>query len=155
MKTIKSKAKQLSVIFLFAIGLVACNSKAEKKEVKNQPVATTQAIFEDTQAIVEDTQQKHEVGSQVPNELVCMVNNAYMGKPQIAVPVNGKTYYGCCEMCVGKLNNEEAARTGIDPFSNKPVDKTEAYIVLMKKEGEVAYFESEENYLNYKKTHKI
>ncbi len=143
MKTIKIKTKQLSIITVLAISLVACNSKAEKKEVKEQAVATTEAV-------AEDTQQAYQVGSQVPNELVCMVNDAYMGMPQIAVPVNGKTYYGCCEMCVGKLNNEETARTAIDPYSNKSVDKTEAYIVLMKKEGQVAYFESEENYKNYK-----
>ncbi|PIB38571.1 hypothetical protein [Maribacter sp. 4G9] len=99
-------------------------------------------------------QQNYVIGSQVPNELVCMVNDAYMGKPQIPVPVDGKTYYGCCKMCVGTLNEKESARTGIDPFSNRPVDKTEAYIVLMKEEGEVAYFESKENYLNYKNKNK-
>ena len=73
-----------------------------------------------------------------------------MGKPQIPVPVNGKTYYGCCEMCVGTLNNDQTARIAKDPFSNKPVDKTEAYIVLMKKDGKVDYFESKENYLSFK-----
>ena len=92
MKTIKNKTKQLSIIAVLAISLVACNSKTEKKEVKEQAVATTEVK-------VEDTQQNYQVGSQVPNELVCMVNNAYMGMPQIAVPVNGKTYYGCCDMC--------------------------------------------------------
>lgn len=81
--------------------------------------------------------------------LVCMVNNAYMGKTQIPVPVNGKTYYGCCQGCVDKLNNEESARTAIDPFSGKKVDKSEAYIILMNKEGTVAYFESEANYMAY------
>lgn len=95
-------------------------------------------------------QVNYAVGSQVPNDLVCMVNNSYMGKPQMPIVVNGKTYYGCCQMCVGTLNEKESARTGIDPFSNKPVDKTEAYIVLMKEEGEVAYFESKENYLKFK-----
>lgn len=99
-------------------------------------------------------QENYVVGSHVPSELVCMVNDAYMGKAQIPVPVNGKTYYGCCKMCVGTLNEKESARTGIDPFSNRPVDKTEAYIVLMKEEGEVAYFESKENYLNYKNKNK-
>tara|TARA_R110000868_G_scaffold98588_3_gene271417 strand:- start:337 stop:759 length:423 start_codon:yes stop_codon:yes gene_type:complete len=99
-------------------------------------------------------QENYVVGSQVPNELVCMVNDAYMGIPQIPVPVNGKTYYGCCKMCVGTLNEKESARTGIDPFSNKPVDKTMAYIVLMEEEGAVAYFESKENYLNYKNKNK-
>lgn len=47
-----------------------------------------------------------------------------MGKTQIPVPVNGKTYYGCREMCVGKLTNDETARIELDPFSKKPVDKT-------------------------------
>jgi hypothetical protein len=29
---------------------------------------------------------KYAKGDQVPNEMVCMVNNAYMGKKQIEVP---------------------------------------------------------------------
>ena len=68
-----------------------------------------------------------------------------MGTPQIPIPVNGKTYYGCCEMCVEKLNNTDDARIAIDPFSGKPVDKSEAYIILVNTRGEVAYFESEIN----------
>tara|TARA_R110002049_G_scaffold37314_1_gene117740 strand:+ start:1094 stop:1519 length:426 start_codon:yes stop_codon:yes gene_type:complete len=138
--------KQVIIIALSIITLIGCKNETKKVEVaetidKNKVEVKT-----------ETTQEDYQVGSQVPNKLVCMVNNAYMGKPQIAVPVNGKTYYGCCQMCVGTLNEKESARTGIDPFSNKPVDKTEAYIVLMKKEGEVAYFESKENYLKYKKS---
>lgn len=145
----KKSVKQLTLIVVVAFSIVACNSKPKQDNTQETAVATSQKTTgpEDQQ----EPQQTYKVGSQIPNDLVCMVNNAYMGKPQIPVPVNGKTYYGCCEMCVGKLNNEETARTGIDPFSNKPVDKTEAYIVLMKKEGEVAYFESEENYQSYRK----
>lgn len=112
------------------------------------------SVFKTTYAQNNTEQQSYVVGSQVPNELVCMVNDAYMGKPQIPVPVNGKTYYGCCQMCVSTLNEKESARTGIDPFSKKPIDKTEAYIVLMTKEGEVAYFESKENYLKNKNKNK-
>ena len=82
-----------------------------------------------------------EIERPVEPSLVCMVNDAYMGKPQIPVPVNGKTYYGCCEMCVDKLNNLESARIAIDPYSGNPVDKSEAYIVLMNPQGAVAYFE--------------
>ncbi|QTY26437.1 hypothetical protein [Flavobacterium sp. CS20] len=138
--------KQVIIIALSIITLIGCKNETKKVEVaetidKNKVEVKT-----------ETTQEDYQVGSQVPNKLVCMVNNAYMGKPQIAVPVNGKTYYGCCQMCVGTLNEKESARTGIDPFSNKPVDKTDTYIVLMKKEGEVAYFESKENYLKYKKS---
>lgn len=92
-----------------------------------------------------------EIERPVEPSLVCMVNDAYMGKPQIPVPVNGKTYYGCCEMCVDKLNNIESARIAIDPYSGNPVDKSEAYIVLMNPQGAVAYFESEANYNAFKK----
>lgn len=146
MKTIKNKIRQLS-IFAFAvlaISLVACNSKTEKKEVKEHTIASTEIIKK-------GTGQNYQVGSQVPTELVCMVNDAYMGKLQISVPVNGKTYYGCCQMCVKTLNENEQARTGIDPFSNQKVDKTEAFIALMAVDGKVAYFESEANFLKFKK----
>ena len=84
MKTIKNKTKQLSIITVLAISLAACNSKTEKKEVKEEAVATTEAI-------VEGTQQNYQVGAQVPNELVCMVNDAYRcpfpstGRPIMAV----------------------------------------------------------------------
>tara|TARA_R110002050_G_scaffold200990_2_gene336063 strand:- start:398 stop:826 length:429 start_codon:yes stop_codon:yes gene_type:complete len=135
--------KQGIIIALSIITLIGCKNETKKVEVaetidKNKVEVKT-----------ETTQEDYQVGSQVPNKLVCMVNNAYMGKPQMPVPVNGKTYYGCCQMCVGTLNNNETARTAIDPFSGKSVDKTEAYIVLVKKEGDVAYFESKENYLKY------
>ncbi len=92
-----------------------------------------------------------EIERPVEPSLVCMVNDAYMGKPQIPVPVNGKTYYGCCEMCVDKLNNIESARIAIDPFSGNPVDKSEAFIVVTNPQGAVAYFESEANYNAFKK----
>jgi len=129
-------------ILIFTV--TSCKNETKKTDVK-------EVIVEKKVAPTAESNQKYSVGSQIPNKLVCMVNNEYMGKPQIAVPVNGKTYYGCCQMCVGTLNNDETARMGIDPFSNKKVDKTEAYIVLMKEEGEVNYFESKENYLNYMK----
>ena len=137
--------KQVIIIALSIITLVGCKNETKK-------TAVTEVTVEKKVEVKTETQQNYKVGSQVPNELVCMVNDAYMGKPQIPVPVDGKTYYGCCKMCVGTLNEKESARTAIDPFSNKPVDKTEAYIVLMKEEGEVAYFESKENYLKYKKS---
>ncbi|WP_445747828.1 hypothetical protein [Polaribacter sp.] len=133
-------------ISTFLITVTAC--KNEVKKTSDKEVSVKNVEHKVTSNTVNN--QNYAVGSQIPNELVCMVNNAYMGKPQIAVPVNDKTYYGCCQMCVGTLNNDETARTAIDPFSNKKVDKTEAYIVLMKAEGDVSYFETKENYLKYK-----
>jgi YHS domain-containing protein len=134
--------KQIIITVLTAIVLIGCKTETKKTEV-------TETIVEAQKEAKTETSSDYQVGSQVPKDLVCMVNNAYMGKPQIPVPVNGKTYYGCCEMCVGALNNNETARTATDPFSGRLVDKTEAYIVLIKKEGDVAYFESKENYENY------
>ncbi|WP_338359241.1 hypothetical protein [Yeosuana marina] len=143
----KKLVKPLVLLLLVTFSFIACNSKTKQNKEKETALLTPQ------KETIQKAQQEYQVGARVPNDLVCMVNNAYMGKPQIQVPVNGKTYYGCCQMCVGKLNNDETARTGIDPYSNKEVDKTEAYIVLMKKEGEVAYFEAEENYNKYKESH--
>ncbi len=138
--------KQMIIGCLAVLSLMSCKSESNKTETEiAKPVAE---VATENNII---TPQDYEIGSQVPNDLVCMVNDAYMGKAQIPVPVNGKTYYGCCEMCVGTLNNNETARIATDPFSNKPVDKTEAYIVLIEKEGKVGYFESKQNFLNYKK----
>ncbi|CAN5391942.1 hypothetical protein BH23BAC2_BH23BAC2_23480 [soil metagenome] len=92
----------------------------------------------------------YKIGDQVPNDLVCMVNNAFMGKAQMEVPVDGKMYYGCCEMCVGRLNDDESSRMATDPHSGNPVDKSEAYIVLENENGKVSYFESRENFESYK-----
>jgi len=90
----------------------------------------------------------------VQTSYVCMVNDKYMGKEQIPVPYEGKTYYGCCKGCVGNLQNNRAVRYSIDPATGKEVDKATAYIV-MKPNGtsEVLYFESEESYKKYKKSH--
>jgi len=87
----------------------------------------------------------------IPNELVCMVNDAFMGKKQIIVPVGEKIYYGCCEMCVDKLQNIRELRYAMDPYSGNEVDKASAFIML-KGDGSdaVLYFESEENYYNYR-----
>lgn len=140
----KIMIKQVFIVLLTVIVFMSCKTETKKTKAKETIV---EVKMEDKKESI----QNYSVGSKVPNELVCMVNNAYMGKAQIPVPVNGKTYYGCCEMCVVKLNNDKTARTSKDPFSNKLVDKTEAYIVLMNEEGAVAYFESKENYSNYKK----
>tara|TARA_R110000850_G_scaffold186878_1_gene312779 strand:+ start:235 stop:759 length:525 start_codon:yes stop_codon:yes gene_type:complete len=98
-----------------------------------------------------DENGNYGVGDQVPTKQVCMVNDAYMAKDQIPVPVNGKTYYGCCQMCVKTLNEQETARVATDPQTGEKVDKTEAYIVLLDKEGTVAYFESKTNAEAYAK----
>ena len=88
---------------------------------------------------------------EIPKDQVCMVNDAFMGSSQIEVPVNGKMYYGCCKMCVGKLNNSEEIRMAEDPFTKEQIDKATAFIVLNPDSDQkrVLYFKSEMNYKNY------
>lgn len=86
----------------------------------------------------------------VQPELVCMVNDDYMGKKQIPVPVGDKIYYGCCHDCVSKLQNIKEYRFAQDPVTGEMVDKTEAFIALKPgSESEVLYFKSKENFSKY------
>jgi YHS domain-containing protein len=79
---------------------------------------------------------------------VCMVNNQFMGRSQIPVQVDGKTYYGCCAMCKGRLESDAAARTAIDPVSNTSVDKASA-VIGKTTTGSVLYFASREHFQSY------
>lgn len=81
--------------------------------------------------------------------LVCMVNNQFMGREQIPVEVDGKTYFGCCEMCKGRLARDAAARTATDPVSGKVVDKASA-VIARRPNGEVLYFESKDSFERYR-----
>lgn len=86
----------------------------------------------------------------VESKLVCMVNNQYFGKDQIPVQVDGKTYYGCCEMCKERLAKDAAARTATDPLTGKPVDKATA-VIAVQDDGKVLYFADEKNFEQYAK----
>lgn len=79
---------------------------------------------------------------------VCMVNNQFMGRPQIPVEIDGKTYYGCCAMCKGRLQSDAAARTAVDPVTNAPVDKASA-VIGKTATGSVLYFVSLEHFQTY------
>lgn len=119
----------LSFLGLVLLGIIAYNV------YRNTPAATWVSMDE-----------------QLPNNKVCMVNDAYMGVDQIEVPVAGKMYYGCCEMCVDKLSSMESIRYGVDPYTGEKVDKADAFIVLKSKStGAVFYFQSEDTYKSYKK----
>ena len=79
---------------------------------------------------------------------VCMVNNQFMGKDQIPVEVEGKTYYGCCEMCKERLAKDQAVRYSTDPVSGARVDKATA-VIGVQPNGSVLYFENETNLQEY------
>lgn len=86
--------------------------------------------------------------TRVESRNVCMVNDQDMGKPQIPVSLDGKTYFGCCAMCKEKLEKNPAVRTAPDPVTGKLVDKAQA-VIARNDEGRVFYFESEDSLLRF------
>jgi YHS domain-containing protein len=85
----------------------------------------------------------------VSPDRVCMVNDSFMATPQIPVPVQEKTYYGCCPGCVQTLQQSSKARLATDPVSKQPVDKATAVIGFDGRK--VYYFESEETFSRFTK----
>lgn len=134
-------------IFFILIPLVvllfACSSKMEKNQATTQQ-ASTKEVVQNT-----SSNQKLEI---VDNEKVCMVNDKFMSVKQIPIAVDGITYYGCCQNCVKKIqDNLEGVRYSKDPISGKKVDKASAIIVQNKEDGTVQYFESKASAQDYMK----
>lgn len=75
---------------------------------------------------------------------VCMINERVFVNDQIPVKVNGKMYFGCCEMCKTTLAMDESKRTAVDPVSKRKVDKALA-VIGSDRQGRVYYFENEAN----------
>lgn len=101
------------------------------------------------QNVTESNHKAFNIGDIVPSDLVCMVNNEYMGKKQIEVDFEEKIYYGCCQMCKERIPTDESVRMAIDPHSKKQVDKATALIAVTGNHGEVSYFENKATYTNY------
>lgn len=88
--------------------------------------------------------------TKVETKTVCMINEHAMGKDQIPVEIEGKTYYGCCEMCKKALAADAAKRSAVDPVTGKKVDKATA-VIAAQEDGRVFYFESDETLAKYNK----
>jgi YHS domain-containing protein len=86
--------------------------------------------------------------TRVEAKKVCMVNDALFQKDQIPVEVEGKTYYGCCQMCKAKLAEDAAVRSAVDPVTGAKVDKATAVPGALA-DGSVLYFESEKTLAEY------
>ncbi|HUG43474.1 MAG TPA: hypothetical protein VMN76_04435 [Acidobacteriota bacterium] len=81
---------------------------------------------------------------------VCMMQDMLMQQPGIPLKHDGKTYYGCCEMCKDRIAQEPERYTkAVDPISGKTVDKAEAF--LFAHQGTVFYFESKETRAKFAK----
>ena len=89
-----------------------------------------------------------ELKSVVSSE-VCMVNDKVFGREQIPVEFEGKTYYGCCHGCVGRIKDDSTVRYSKDPVTGQEVDKALAFIIEGVG-GEALYFESIETARKYR-----
>lgn len=73
---------------------------------------------------------------------VCMMQDTVMAAPAIPLQHGGRTYYGCCEMCKKRIEDDPGRyTTARDPLSGVVVDKATA--LLLSVDGRVLYFESE------------
>jgi YHS domain-containing protein len=88
--------------------------------------------------------------TRVETKTVCMINEHAMGKDQIPIEIDGRTYYGCCEMCKKALASDAAKRVAVDPVSGKQVDKATA-VIASQEDGRVFYFENEASLGKYNK----
>lgn len=128
-------------------GLTAIEVKAmaNKRNIKLLAVAVSLLFM----AMLPTYSLAEEV-SPINPELVCMVNDSVMKAPQIAVQVEGKTYYGCCAGCVNTLQNDRSVRIAKDPLTGHEVDKATAFILAdPKMKGKALYFESQETAREY------
>lgn len=140
--------KKYGIFFFTGILMISCNPK-EKPVIPEKETAVA-AVTPDKGSLL----AVYKKGEQVPNELVCMVNDAYMGKKQMEVPFDGKMYYGCCDMCVKRIPEDATVRMAVDAHTGAKVDKATAFIVLLDEvHGNVAYFESEKNYQDFMARH--
>lgn len=142
----------IASIILF---LTACNNNQKNVTEATIPTQTSTKAISQSIPVQETEQFGYKKGQQVPNDQVCMVNDAFMGKKQIEVALDGKMYYGCCNMCKERIPKEEKVRYGIDPFTGEKVDKATSYIVLIGNNGEVAYFANKANYEKFIAENKI
>ena len=127
-KLIKNNITKLMIISVFLITAGVFVLRAEENKQ-----STTKKILQTDNAL-----------NEVESKYVCMVTNKLFQKQQIPVIVEGKTYYGCCEMCKGRLANDASSRTSVDPVSGNPVDKAKS-IIAATKSGDIYYFENKGN----------
>ena len=129
--------KKRMIVIVLAGAVAACGAtEAREGAARPQPAAAPASPAKPSVTVVPNRAQ------------VCMVNDQDMGVAQIPVEVEGKTYFGCCEMCKGRLQADRKVREAVDPVSGKTVDKATA-VIGRTKEGRVLYFENAGNLARY------
>jgi YHS domain-containing protein len=136
----------------FALAVSACTPRTEQAEPHaeaQKPAPPTPAEAAESPPAPSAPSPASALTEVTDPSQVCMVNNQFMGRPQIPTTVEGKTYYGCCPMCKGRLEKEASARTAKDPMSGREVDKAVA-VIGKQPNGDVLYFESRESLASYR-----
>jgi YHS domain-containing protein len=134
------------LVVVVALGVAACSQEPSQSSSQSSQSSQSQS-----------SQQAKPPGAALPAGMtrvadasqVCMVNDQYMGKPQIPVEVEGRTYYGCCPMCKDKLHNQASARLAQDPVTGEQVDKASA-LMVQDADGKILYFASEATLSRYR-----
>lgn len=138
--------KKLLLLTSFVALTIPANIQAAIAQ-DSAPPATHSEHLQSTETSHEST--KSGWLKRVEAKYVCMMNNAVFEKEQMAIEVDGKTYYGCCAMCKERLEKDASARQAADPLSGNAVDKATA--IIGEHNGEVYYFENEENFKKFSK----
>lgn len=134
----------VSVVAIFAFGFYMFSESPwfTESKVSESPKASN--------IVSVSVEANEKSDAKLKTELVCMVNDAFMGIKQFPVPMGDKMYYGCCEQCVDKIKNNRHFRYAKDPLTGEEVDKALAYIVMKSEEDHsVYYFKSKDNFLKY------
>ena len=127
----------LALVFSLAT-VMSCNSNGISEKDNKKVIVGPSVIFSDTGI------------TKLINSQVFMINNRFMNSKQIAVPLNDKTYYGCCEGCVKALKEDSTTHYMPDPLSREQVDKAIAFIIGKPDfKEDVLYFKTETNAKEY------
>jgi YHS domain-containing protein len=129
-------------------GLMVLVGACAKREGSPERVSMAEAAMASEPSRGNSTSQDGPLTRVTDRSLVCMVNDQFMGRAQIPIEVEGRTYYGCCEMCKGRLANDLKSRTAKDPISGRIVDKATA-IIGKTADGKTLYFESDKTFTAY------
>jgi len=133
-----------SLMHLAMIGAAACTSGGPQPGAASAPLGATAEAAPAAAAL-------STAGSLtlIPDaNQVCMVNNQFMGRDQIPMQFEDRTYYGCCAGCVTRIQSDPSVRVATDPVTGHQVDKATA-VMAQDSEGNVQYFESQGSFAQF------
>jgi YHS domain-containing protein len=144
------KNRATPLISLAIVGLLLGCQRQPDQETRahNSTPGAAAALVNGPEVTLRDEQEANALTRITDPGLVCMVNNQFMGKPQIPIKVDGRTYYGCCEMCKERLGSDPSSRVSTDPVTGTIVDKASA-IIGKTSDGSIVYFENEQTFAAY------